>query len=63
MTARGITCVHVQEHGCLSCSVKELLACGRHGKGVLTGQGYRYDGEWVDDKQHGEGEPAKCPRA
>ena len=31
-------------------------ACGRHVKGVMTGQGYRYDGDWADDKQHGEGE-------
>lgn len=30
----------------------------RCGRGILTAQGYKYDGEWVDDRQHGQGAPS-----
>ena len=27
----------------------------RHGKGVLASAMFRYEGDWFEDKQHGEG--------
>lgn len=31
-----------------------FVAC-RHGKGVLASASHRYEGDWFEDKQHGEG--------